>query len=70
MSDNLDPWVVLYKAAAGLPGDRPRAFACRAVDGDDADEQCRRAYPACDVVWSYLGDAEGAYREYYDSQEV
>ena len=70
MSEGLDPWIVLYKSPDALPADPPEAFACRAEDGDHADEQCRNAYPECDVAWSYLGDADGAYREYYDSQEV
>jgi len=70
MSDELDRWAVLYRAAKSLPADPPEAFLCRAEDGDHADEQCRNAYPGCEVAWSYLGDADGAYREYYDNQEV
>jgi hypothetical protein len=70
MIDGLDRWAVLYRAAASPPADPPEAFLCWAEDFDHADEQCLNAYPGCEVVWSYLGDADGAYREYYDSQEV
>ena len=69
MNDGLDEWTVLYREKGSLPADPPQAFICRAEEGDHADEQCRNAYPDCDVVWSYLGDSEGAYREYYDSLE-
>ena len=70
MTDGLDNWVVLYRPIGCLPADPPEAFSCKAEDGDHADEQCRNAYAGCDVVWSFLGDVDGAYAEYFDAQQT
>lgn len=70
MSDGLDPWVVLYHPAEALLADPPKAFLCRAEDGDHADEQCINAHPGCEVVWSHLGDVDEAYRDYWGNAEV
>ena len=67
--DGLDPWVVLYRDASLLPADPPLAFACRAEEGDHAEEQCRSVHPKCDVVWTYLGDTEDAYKDYWHNYE-
>lgn len=65
MCEGLDNWVVLYRDESLLPLDAPLAFCCRAEDGDHADEQCVDASPGCEVVWSFLGDVDDAYREYW-----
>lgn len=64
MTDGLDPWVVLYRGINARLFDPPLAFACRAEDGDHAEEQCMNAYPRCCVVWTHLGDVEDAYKDY------
>ncbi len=70
MSDVLDPWIVLYRDKKAPCFTPPEAFACRAEDGDHAEEQCSNAYPDCEILWTWLGDSEDAYADYYDSQEV
>lgn len=67
--DGLDPWVVLYRDDSLLPLDPPLAFVCRAEDGDHAEAQCVNAYPGCEVMWTYLGDAEDAYQDYWGNRE-
>jgi hypothetical protein len=69
MSDGLDPWIVLYRDSQTPPITPPEAFACRAEDGDHAEEQCLNAYPGCDVLWTALGTADDAYAEYFDFKE-
>jgi hypothetical protein len=64
-SDSLDPWVVLYRPKGLNPIFAPEAFMCRAEDGDHAEEQCVNLDPTCEVVWTYLGDAEDAYKDYW-----
>jgi hypothetical protein len=65
---SLDGWAVLYRAATAPAVSPPECFLCQAEDGDHADEQCRNAYPGCEILWSYLGDAEGAYEEYWGNR--
>ena len=67
--DGLDPWVVLYRDDSLRHLDPPLAFACQAEDGDHAEEQCVNAYPGCEVVWTYLGDAADAYKDYWHNYE-
>lgn len=65
----MDPWIVLYKDCSCTAFDPPLAFACRADDGDHAEEQCVNAYPGCEVVWTHLGDADEAYRDYWGTKD-
>ena len=70
MSDDiLDPWVVLYLDDSLLLLDPPLVFVCRAEDGDHAEEQCVNAYPQCEVVWTYLGDVDDAFKDYLGNSE-
>jgi len=67
--DRLDRWVVLYRDASMLPFDPPLAFSCRAEDGDHAEEQCVNACPGREVLWTHLGDAEDAFKDYWHGYE-
>lgn len=69
MGDELDPWVVLYRDDSLRHLDPPLAFTCRAEDGDHAEEQCVAAHPQCEVMWTYLGDTEDAYMDYWHNYE-
>ncbi len=66
----LNWWSVLYRSATAPPVAAPECFACQAEDGDHAEEQCRNAYPGCDVLWTFLGDAEGAYQDYWGASDT
>lgn len=59
--DGLDPWVVLYREADSKT---LRAFTCRAEEGDSAEAQFLNLHPDCDVVWTYLGDTDEAFKDY------
>lgn len=70
MSDLLNKWCVLYRLADALPADPPQAFLCQAEDIDHADEQCINAYPGCEVLWSYPGDEDDAFQDYWGNGEA
>lgn len=62
----LSTWTVLYAEAGCVPGEVPLAFLCRAEDKDHAQEQCRNAYPDCEVVFTaQTGSLITAYDAYY-----
>lgn len=48
-------FVVLYRTAEMLPTEAPMCFQCWGDNSDHAEEQCRNAYPDCDVVWVWEG---------------
>jgi len=48
-------YVVLYRTPDCKPLDPPMGFSCMAESTDHAEEQCENAYPACDVVWVWVG---------------
>lgn len=65
--DNLlDDFCVLYRGADWLPTSAPWAFVCSAEDFDHAEEQCKNAYPRCEIVWVCQTDNFDAARaDYY-----
>lgn len=59
--------IVIYRMPSKSPFDA-EAFACDACGQDDAEEQCNRAFPGCDVLWVYEGsDKEAAFAEYWNA---
>jgi hypothetical protein len=48
-------FVVLYRTVEMMPIEAPLCFQCWGDDSDHAEEQCRNAYPGCDVVWVWEG---------------
>lgn len=64
-------YVVLYRDADDPPDDDPLAFTCEADDAPHAEEQCRDAYPGCDVVWTEQAfSVETVFQHYLDRTRV
>lgn len=57
MSAGLSNYVALFRLLGSHPGASPGGFQCMAEDVGHAEEQCRNAYPDCDVVWAWQGPA-------------
>ena len=64
------PYVVLYVVTDETLKYVPEAFTCIADNDEHAEEQCRDAYPDCDVVWVVEGtDVDHAYSDYWGYKE-
>lgn len=61
----LQRWAVLYLAHGG--GIVPECFMAWAEDTDHAEEQCANAYPLCEVLWTFQGEAAEAYADYWNA---
>lgn len=67
--DGLIHWTVLYRSSESLLGDPPEAFRCWAENTEHAEEQCRNFLPDCDIVWTYPGEPDAAYQDYWGNTE-
>lgn len=61
--DSMERWAVLYRD--GHPVNPPECFMAWAEDSDHAEEQCADAYPGCEVLWTFQGDANEAFADYW-----
>ena len=62
----MNTYIVLYREEGSPPLDAPMGFRCEADDPDRAEEQCRDAYPECDVVWvAQTSSLDFALGDYY-----
>lgn len=48
-------YVVLFREPEMHPLTSPYGFSCFADNADHAEEQCKNAYPECEVVWVWQG---------------
>jgi hypothetical protein len=58
----LKKWTVLYQEK---PFINTLCFVCSADDTEHAEEQCLDAYPDSNVVWTFQGEPEDAYEDYW-----
>ena len=61
----LQRWAVLYRDHDSGPVGPPECFMAWAEDSEHAEEQCADAYPLCEVLWTFQGDAAEAYADYW-----
>jgi hypothetical protein len=74
VSAELFNYVALFRLPGGHPLATPGGFQCMAEDIGHAEEQCKDAYPGCDVVWAWVGPAGvgmgPALADYYAATEM
>lgn len=70
--DRINDYVVLFRTPDMAPADAPRAYVCRALDGDHAEERTLDHHPDADVVWVVQGvrSAAAAYADYYAGEPL
>lgn len=58
-----EKWAVLYRNR--LPADPPECFVAWAENSDHAEEQCVKAHPGCEVLWTFQGEENDAFADYW-----
>lgn len=69
MSETPDTWTVIYSPSTSKQSSMLFSLEFSAEDGDDAEAQFRRARPDFTPVWTALGNAAKAWKDYWKHKE-
>lgn len=63
LDGRLETWSVIYK----FPDEHllPQCITVAAQDGTEAEELCEQRNPGCEVLWTFQGDENEAFADYW-----
>lgn len=70
MREEPDTWTVIYGPSKSKQSSMLFSLEFSAVDGDDAEAQFRRVRPDFTPVWTTLGHADEAWKDYWRNNDA